>query len=71
MHPLFYYIKEESITIRIRKGKAKTKPTAPKERVNHEIDVSPIRLIDENGNLKASVHPSICDEIRIIIDWLK
>ncbi len=27
-------------------------------------------LIDENGNLKATIHPSLCDEIRLIIDWL-
>jgi translation initiation factor IF-3 len=45
----FFYYKEESITIRIKKGKAKTKPTAPKERINHEIDASKVRLINENG----------------------
>lgn len=28
-------------------------------------------LIDENGNLKASIHPSLCDEIRLLIDWLE
>jgi translation initiation factor IF-3 len=51
----FFYVKEESITIRIRRGKAKTKPSAPKERVNREIDVSRVRLIDENGQQKGIV----------------
>jgi translation initiation factor IF-3 len=46
----FFIYKEDSITIRIKKGKAKTKPTAPKERVNQEIDATHVRLIDENGN---------------------
>ena len=35
--------------MRIRKGKAKTNPTAPKERINRQIDVSQVRLISETG----------------------
>ena len=35
--------------IRIRKGKAKTKAVVPKERVNREITVSEVRLIDQHN----------------------
>jgi translation initiation factor IF-3 len=38
-----------SIIIRFRKGKAKTKAVVPKERINRDITVSEVRLIDENG----------------------
>ncbi len=38
------------IIIRIRKGKAKLKPTVSKERINREIKAESIRLIDEVGN---------------------
>jgi len=49
-HPLFCFTaaKEDAI-IRIRKGKAKTNPEVPKERVNRQIRVSEVRLIDEEG----------------------
>jgi len=40
---------EVIISIRIRRGKAKTKPTIPKERINREIKSETVRLIDENG----------------------
>ncbi|MCF7912042.1 MAG: translation initiation factor IF-3 [Candidatus Cloacimonetes bacterium] len=43
--------KEDIISIRIRRGKAKLKPTVPKERVNRGINADPIRLIDSDGSL--------------------
>ncbi len=42
--------KEDIISIRIRRGKAKTKPTVAKERINKEIRSDPIRLIDSDGS---------------------
>lgn len=50
-HPFFLlWNKEDIISIRIRRGKAKLKPTVPKERVNRGIKADPIRLIDANGD---------------------
>lgn len=51
MHLLFFYGKKEVIiSIRIRKGKAKLKPTVPKERINRQIRVDQVRLIDSDGS---------------------
>jgi translation initiation factor IF-3 len=48
---LVYYGKKEAIiSIRIRKGKAKLKPTVPKERINREIRSNQVRLIDSDGS---------------------
>lgn len=41
--------KEDIISIRIRRGKAKTKPTVPKERINRQITAETVRLIDSDG----------------------
>jgi translation initiation factor IF-3 len=41
---------KEALIIRIRKGKAKTKEVVPKERVNRQITVEQVRLIDAEGN---------------------
>ena len=49
MHPYSFITDRRSIIIRFRKGKAKTKAVVPKERVNREINVSEVRLIDENN----------------------
>ena len=38
------------LIIRIRKGKARTNPEVPKERINRQIRVPEVRLIDEDGN---------------------
>jgi translation initiation factor IF-3 len=46
----FLWNKEDIISIRIRRGKAKLKPTVPKERVNRGIKADPIRLIDSDGS---------------------
>ncbi|MCF7858955.1 MAG: translation initiation factor IF-3 [Candidatus Cloacimonetes bacterium] len=35
--------------MRYRRGKAKTKPTAPKERINNQIRVPTVRLISDKG----------------------
>jgi translation initiation factor IF-3 len=49
--PAFYlWKKEDIISIRIRRGKAKTKPTVAKERTNREIKSDPVRLIDSDGS---------------------
>lgn len=50
-HPFFYSKKNKEvlISIRIRRGKAKTNPTAPKERINNQIRVQSVRLISETG----------------------
>ncbi len=40
---------EVKISIRIRRGKAKTKPTAEKERINGQITAPMVRLIDAEG----------------------
>ena len=45
----FFIKKEVLISIRIRRGKAKTKPTAPKERINGQITARSVRLISETG----------------------
>ncbi len=37
------------ISIRIRRGKAKTNPVAPKERINRQIRVPSVRLITDTG----------------------
>lgn len=49
MHSLFFMEKEDIISIRIRRGKAKTKPTVPKERINRQITAETVRLIDSDG----------------------
>ena len=51
-NPPFFLLKKNKevlISIRIRRGKAKTNPTAPKERINNQIRVSSVRLISETG----------------------
>lgn len=45
----FFMEKEDIISIRIRRGKAKTKPTVPKERINRQITAETVRLIDSDG----------------------
>ena len=50
--PVFCFKRKENrrfAIIRIRKGKAKTKAVVPKERINDEIAVNEVRLIDENN----------------------
>jgi len=48
-HSLFFIFKEVFISIRIRRGKAKTNPVAPRERINRQIRVPSVRLISETG----------------------
>ena len=54
-YPFFVFIYIElkvyrrSVIIRIRKGKAKTKTIVPKERINEEITVNEVRLIDQDN----------------------
>ncbi len=50
-HPFFIVNKNKEvlISIRIRRGKARTKPIAPKERINNQIRVQSVRLISETG----------------------
>lgn len=51
-YPPFFYCSDnhkEAAIIRIRKGKAKTKEVVPKERINRQIMVDQVRLIDADG----------------------
>jgi translation initiation factor IF-3 len=51
-YPPFFYAHDnhkEATIIRIRKGKAKTKEVVPKERINRQITVDQVRLIDADG----------------------
>lgn len=51
--PAFFYVctTKEVLIIRIKKGKAKTKEVVPKERINEQITVAQVRLIDSEGNM--------------------
>jgi translation initiation factor IF-3 len=64
--------KEDIISIRIRRGKAKTKPTVPKERINREIKSDPVRLIGSDGNqigvvsLAEALHKARAEDLDLV-----
>ncbi len=51
VYPLVFFVlkKEDFISIRIRRGQAKTKPKPPKERINRQIQAKKVRLISQEG----------------------
>ncbi len=63
-YPLLFKFNKQGgiISIRIRRGKAKTKPKPPKERINREITAPKVRLISDTGKQIGIV--SINDALR-------